>query len=213
MLVSFGNFHTVRTWTRTFLQKHHGLNVPLEQFYQEALYTIIPYQARKYDPSFETSFRVFVVNLLKKRFSSFAVSQIKNVTSPASYEEKLQPKRGRPTQSKERVFLASLEDPEPKSGGALSLREHLENTLQIEEDTTASDDLEARRKIHILSQLAGLDKKQEETLVALYVYGGSTSQAIPPTSAFACASDRCENDTFFLVSVFRLLFSAVSVTS
>jgi len=42
--------------------------------------------------------------LLKKRFSSFAVSQIKNVTSPASYEEKLQPKRGRPTQSKERVL-------------------------------------------------------------------------------------------------------------
>ena len=47
-LVSFGNFHTIRTWTRTIAQRHPNLTLPLEEFYQDALYKIVPYQARAY---------------------------------------------------------------------------------------------------------------------------------------------------------------------
>src|SRR5947209_8574737 len=41
MLVSFGNFPTIRTWTWTFAQKYPSLNFPLEQFFQDALYRIV----------------------------------------------------------------------------------------------------------------------------------------------------------------------------
>jgi hypothetical protein len=174
MLVSFGNFHTIRTWTRTFAQQYPKFHLPLEQFYQDALYRIVPYQARDYDPSFGRSFTRFVTGMLEKRFHTFAVNHIQEITTPISYEQKPTLKRGRPAQSRERAFLASLEDPEPKSGTPISLSEHLENTLFIAEDTTARDDLEARHKIHTLSRLAGLNNTQEETLVALYVYGGNT---------------------------------------
>jgi len=53
-----------------------------------------------------------------------------------------------------------------------TLFEFVETTHQIPPDTTHADDQEAREKIHLLAQLAGLTDKQEETLVALYVYGG-----------------------------------------
>src|SRR6266446_4612431 len=40
MLVSFGSFHTIRTWTWTCAQTYPDLNFPLEQFFQDALYHI-----------------------------------------------------------------------------------------------------------------------------------------------------------------------------
>ena len=112
--------------------------------------------------------------MLEKRFNTFAVNQIKEITTPVSYEQKPTVKRGRPAQSRERAFLASMDDPEPKSGTPKSLSEHLENILPVDEDTSARDDLEARHKIHTLASLAGLNNTQEETLVALDVYGGNT---------------------------------------
>jgi hypothetical protein len=174
MLVSFGNFHTIRTWTRTFVGQYPKFHLPLEQFYQDALYRIVPYQAREYDLSFGRSFTSFVTGMLEKRFHTFAISYIQEISAPQSYEQKPTTKRGRPAQSRERAFLASMDDPEPKSGTPMSLSEHLENTLFIAEDTTARDDLEAIHKIHTLASLAGLNNIQEETLVALYVYGGNT---------------------------------------
>jgi len=174
LLVSFGNFHTIRTWTRTYAQQYPKLHLPLEQFYQEALYHIVPYQARNYDPSYGGSFTGFVTGMLEKRFRAFAVHHIKEITAPTSYEDKPQSKPGKPAQGRERAFLASMDALQPQSGTPMSLREHLENTLFVMQDTTARDDLEARHKIHMLSHLAGLTTIQEETLVALYVYGGNT---------------------------------------
>ena len=43
------------------------------------------------------------------------------------------------------------------------------------QDMTQLEDQEAKDKIHLLARLAGLNDKQEETLVALYVYGGDTT--------------------------------------
>ena len=75
LLVSFGNFHTIRTWTWTLAQRYPDFNLPLEQFFQDALDKIIPYQARAYDPSFGSSFQRFAVEMLKKRFISFVNEQ------------------------------------------------------------------------------------------------------------------------------------------
>jgi hypothetical protein len=55
-----------------------------------------------------------------------------------------------------------------------TLFEFVETTHYTPQDTTQLEDEEARHKIHLLAQLAGLTDKQEETLVALYVYGGDT---------------------------------------
>jgi hypothetical protein len=46
MLVSLGNFHPIRTWTWTLAKQYPGLHLPLEQFFQDALYQIAPYSAR-----------------------------------------------------------------------------------------------------------------------------------------------------------------------
>ena len=56
MLVSFGNFHTIRTWTWTLAKQYPNLNLPLEQFYQDALLHIVPYQARAYGSSRSAAF-------------------------------------------------------------------------------------------------------------------------------------------------------------
>ena len=37
------------------------------------------------------------------------------------------------------------------------------------------EDQEARDKIHLLAQLAGLNEKQEETLIAIYIFDGDTT--------------------------------------
>jgi len=174
MLVSFGNFHTIRTWTRTFARQYPQLHFPLEQFYQTALYTIVPNQARNYDPSYGRSFTSFVTRMLEKRFSTFAANHIKEISAPTSFEAKSQSKKGRPAQGRERAFLVSLDDPEPQSAMSISLAEHLQNSLHIAEDTTASDDSEATNKIHLLANLAGLTTSQEEILIASFVYGGNT---------------------------------------
>jgi DNA-directed RNA polymerase specialized sigma24 family protein len=52
--------------------------------------------------------------------------------------------------------------------------EFIESTHQTPLDTTHAEDQEARDTIRLLSQLAGLNDKQEETLVAVFIYGGNT---------------------------------------
>jgi len=115
LLVSFGNFHTIRTWKWTLSKQHPGLNLPLEQFYQDALYTILPYQARSYDPSYGSSFESYAVALLKNRFTSFVNGQKREQSSPVRYEDKPPAKKGRPKASIERVVFASLEAPMPNA--------------------------------------------------------------------------------------------------
>ena len=174
MLVSFGNFHTIRSWTWTFAKRHPDLNLPLEQFYQDALYTILPYQARSYDPSYGNSFTGYAVALLKNRFTSFVNEQKRDHSSPASYEEKPASKKGRAAASKERVVFASLDAPMSNVETPQTFLEFIETTRPAPQETTHEEDQEARDKIHLLAQLAGLNDKQEETLIALYVYGGDT---------------------------------------
>jgi len=174
MLVSFGNFPTIRTWTWTFAQKYPTLNFPLEQFFQDALYRIVPGQAKAYDPSYGSSFNSFVVEMLKKRFSAFAKTHKREQSSPVGYEEKAATKKGRPAARRERVMLMSLDASMQNTETPQTVFEFLETTRHVPQDTTQAEDREARDKIHLLSQLAGLNDKQEETLVAMFIYGGDT---------------------------------------
>ncbi len=175
MLVSLGNFHTIRTWTWTLAKQDPNLNLPLEQFYQDALLHIVPYQARAYDPSMGSSFYYFVVEMLKKRFLTFATTQKREHSSPVRYEDKPATKKGRPTASRERAVFASLDAQMANAETPQTLFEYVETTRPAQQDTTQEEDQEAKDKIHRLAQLAGLNDKQEETLVAMFVYGGNST--------------------------------------
>ncbi len=68
MLVSFGNFHPIRARTWTLAKQYPELHVPLEQFFQDALYQIAPYSARSYDPSIGNPFHHFWLRYSKNAF-------------------------------------------------------------------------------------------------------------------------------------------------
>ncbi len=172
MLVSFGNFHPIRTRTWTLAKQYPELHLPLEQFFQDALYQIAPYSARSYDPSIGNPFHHFLAEILKKRFQTFVTTYQREITTPLQSEDMPQTKNGKPAQR--RVKIASLDAPIRNAGIPQTLFEFVERTHHTPQDTTHIEDQEARDKIHLLAQLAGLNDKQEETLVAMYVYGGDT---------------------------------------
>jgi hypothetical protein len=165
MLVSLGNFHTIRTWTWTHAKQYPGLHLPLEQFFQDALYQIAPYSARSYDPSFNNPLHHFLAEILKKRFRGFVTTYQREITSPASFEEKPQSKKGRPAARRERVMLVSLDAPMQHVETPQTFLEFVETTHHTPQETTHAEDQKARDKIHLLAQLAGLNDKQEERLI------------------------------------------------
>lgn len=148
MLISFGNFPTIRTWTWTFAQKYRDLHLPLEQFFQDALYHIVPGQARAYDPSFGNSFQNFVVTMLKKRFITFANAQNRERSSPIGYEEKSASKKGRPASRRERIKITSLDAPMQHVEIPQTVFELVETTHHAPLDMTHAQDQDAKNKIH-----------------------------------------------------------------
>ena len=124
--------------------------------------------------TYGNSFQNFAVHMLKKRFSSFVNEQKREHSSPVWYEQKQAAKKGRPKASKERVVFARLDAPMPHVETPQTFFEYFETTRPVPQDTIQAEDQEVRDKIHLLSQLAGLTDRQEETLIALYVYGGDT---------------------------------------
>ena len=71
-------------------------------------------------------------------------------------------------------MLAILDAPMQSVQTPQTHLEYFERTHHAPQDTTSADDQEAKEKIHLLSQLAGLNTRQEETLIALFIYGGNT---------------------------------------
>jgi len=174
MLVSFGNFHPIRARTWTLAKQYPELHLPLEQFFQDALYQIAPYSARSYDPSIGNPFHHFLAEILKKRFHTFVTTYQREITMPLQSEEMSQTHNGKPAQR--RVKIASLDAPIRNAGIPQTLFELFELTHHAQPEKRQTEDQEAKDKIHLLSQLAGLNEPQEETLVALYVDGNKTIQ-------------------------------------
>lgn len=169
MLVSLGNFHTIRRTIERLARGYTLLNLPLDQFLQDALYNIAPYSARKYNGAISNPFGHYLTVLLEKRFHSFVTAWQREITTPLATE-------GTEDQAAtQRVTFASLDTHIRHVQTPQTLFELIETTRPMPQDTTYVDDQEAKEKIHALSQLAGLNHKQEETLIALFVYGGNTT--------------------------------------
>ncbi len=175
ILVSFGSFHTIRTWTWTLAKQHPEVNLPLELFFQDALYHIVPAQAKSYDPSFGRTFTSYVVSMLKKRFSNFVDAHKTAYTSPVSYDGRNETTKGRPKASGGRTWFASLDARMPRANSAQTVLEFYEESHPAPVESTRQDDQEVKERIHILSTLAGLSDRQEETLVGIFVYGADTT--------------------------------------
>ncbi len=175
MLVSLGNFHTIRTWTWTLAKQHPEVNLPLEQFFQDALYHIVPAQAKSYDPSYGRTSTSYVVSMLKKRFSNFVDAHKTAYTTPVSYDGRNETTKGRPRASSKRTWFASLDARMPRATSPQMFLEFYEESHPAPVESTRQDDQEARQRIHILSTLAGLSDTQEETLVGIFVYGADTT--------------------------------------
>ena len=99
----------------------------------------------------------------------------REITAPIHVEEKPKLTKGRPAQRRERAKLVSLDAYMRNAEISQTLLEFVETTHHTPQDRTHMEDQEARDKIHLLAQLAGLTTPQEETLIALYVYGGDTT--------------------------------------
>jgi hypothetical protein len=168
MLVSLGNFQSIKRITERLARGYSRLNLPLEQFLQDALYRIAPYSARKYNEQTGNPFDHYLTVLLEKRFHSFVAAWQREITTPIA-QEGTEDQANTP-----RVTIASLDAPMRHLQTPQTLFEYIETTRPVPEDSTHAKDQEARAKIHALSQLAGLNHLQEETLIALFVYGGNT---------------------------------------
>jgi RNA polymerase sigma factor (sigma-70 family) len=171
MLVSYGNFRTVYTWTWTLARRYPRLNLPLDDFLQDALYTIVPNQARSYDPEMGTRFSTYVIGMLMKRFRDFVAHEVREQTAPVISREGQRPPRAwSAVQTGARTEIASLQE---VCSDGLTLLQQMAMTVYAPENTPEIDDSDAWQKIHLLSRLAGLSSRQEETLIGLFVYGGS----------------------------------------
>ena len=84
--------------------RYPDLNLPLEQFFQDALYHIVPAQAKSYDPSYGRTFTSYVVSMLKKRFSSFVDAHKTAYTTPVRYGVGNETTKGK-TQGEQRAYL------------------------------------------------------------------------------------------------------------
>ena len=174
-LVSLGNFHTIRTRTWTLAQRYPEVNLPLEQFSQDALYHIVPAQVKSYDPSYGRTFTSYVVSMLKNRFSNVVDAHKTAYTTPVSYGVGNETTKGRPRASSERTWFASLDARMPRANSPQTFREFYEESHPMPVESTRQDDQEVKERIHLLSTLAGLSDRQEETLVSIFVYGGDTT--------------------------------------
>ena len=75
-LVSFGNFPTVLTWAQRFQATYHDVPLPLEEFMQNALYKIVPEQAKHYNPMSGSSFKSYMSNMLIWKLDSLVDASI-----------------------------------------------------------------------------------------------------------------------------------------
>ncbi len=113
--------------------------------------------------------------MLKKRFSNFVDAHKTANTSPVSYDERNETTKGRPRASGERTRFASLDARMPRANSPQTVLEFYEESHPAPVESTRQDDQEVKERIQILSTLAGLSDRQEETLVGIFVYGGDTT--------------------------------------
>jgi len=173
-LVAFGNFPTVLHWVEKFRATYTGLPLALEEFMQDALYKIVPEEAKRYQTSAGASFKIYLSNMLIWRLNDLVDSCItRSSILPAGVyrQEGLRPKHdGR------RVSIESLDAPLPEeneNGDPGSFYD----VVADERALLPGESLAGASAIASLYAIAGISQKQAQVLQTSIIEGESQGYA------------------------------------
>lgn len=161
-LVAVGIFPTVVTLVRQWTSASARLNVPLEEFFQDALAEHIPYSAAKYTPVEGVTFRNYAMNLLKRRFVRFVDTHERQTTTPGGYR---QGSKGAPKEVGRRRAVESLQRALPNSGAedfdtpSGSGTPHARTLLDLVDGTAHPFGEEDTEKLALYSAVADLARR------------------------------------------------------
>jgi DNA-directed RNA polymerase specialized sigma24 family protein len=172
-LVAFGTFPTVLQWVKKFQTTYNGLPLELEEFMQDALYTIVPEAARRYEPAQGASFANYISTMLRWRLDNLATACIRErSTLPAGAQ-----KEGlKATHDSRRQFIESLDAPHPsetENGDPGSFYD----VVADERASLPGESLASGSAIRTLYAIAGISPKQAQVLQTSVIAGESQEYA------------------------------------
>ena len=178
-LVSIGIFPTIVKWVNQWISMYQTRELPLEEFYQNALQHYLPYSAGRYQPVEGATFRTYAINGLKLRFLQFSQRWQRQQTSPEGFT----PTKGKPKEIGRRRNIDSLQRvlPETRSDefekptlvGAPQERTVLD-LLDQGAQPISEDDLERVSLYSVVADLArqaGLSTLEGTVIIGLFVDG------------------------------------------
>ena len=173
-LVSFGNFPTIQYWCERFRATYNGLPLPLEEFIQDALYKIVPDQAKRYSPlpGSSSSFKSYMSTMLIWQLSGLVDACIveRSMLPRGAYTRSVKPKH-----DTRRMYIESLDAPLPEqtdNGEEVTLYDIVENTKAA----MPGGHLE-REALYTLLTQAGITQKEAQVLQTYIIEGESQDYA------------------------------------
>src|SRR5947209_1243516 len=112
-LVAVGIFPTVNQWVHQWISLNDHKDLPLEEFFQDALFRHIPYSASRYKPVAGATFKTYAVNNLKHSFFRFVQTWERDNSTPEGF---VQGATGAPKEIGRRRAIDSLQRVLPESG-------------------------------------------------------------------------------------------------
>jgi DNA-directed RNA polymerase specialized sigma24 family protein len=179
-LVALGIFPTIIQWVHLWRDLYQNPGLPLEEFFQDALDTHIPYSAQRYMPVEGATFRSYAVNLLKQRFTRFVDTWQRQQTSPEGYA---QGPKGAPKEIGRRQAIDSLQRVLPETSRddfdkpSLSGTPREQTMLDLVDQRTQPASSEGIEQIALhsvvvdLARTAGLSALEGTVIVGLFVDG------------------------------------------
>lgn len=166
-LVAFGHHELINRWCKVFDMIYEDLSLPLEEFYNTALYTILPHEARTYEPDpGHPGFEVWASRMLFWRLHSLAKKREREVkTLVADGRQHFARKDGT---RRAIISLDSSLDTARREIEAYAEVETLKEALPG--NLPGPEKLEDQSARTALFQLAGLTANEQKALVALVMY-------------------------------------------
>jgi hypothetical protein len=167
-LVAFGRFDLVQKWGEKYTRAYASLTLPIEKYYSDALYWVIPNMVGRYVPVEDATFDMYVSIGLKRLLEKVVEKEI-TVSRPLPPGVNTQP--GLPAKrDKRRNSLLSLDNLADLNDG--NNTDEANAFSELKEDPEANEHVDSRATyaaIEYLYSLAGLPESQWETVTALLI--------------------------------------------
>ncbi len=172
-LVAFGNFPTVLYWVEQFRTTYNGLPLALEEFMQDALFKIVPEEARRYVPTQGASFTSYISNMLIWRLDGLVDKCItqRSMLPRGAHKRELKPKH-----DSRRLYIESLDAPLPE-GNDNGEPSSLYDVVVDERASMPGESLARGSAIRRLYEVAGITRKEAQVLQTDVIEGESQGYA------------------------------------